>query len=317
MIFEDKPFDFEVLPRVTLSWDQFAQHGNNLIALDGVVGGGPRFDLKHNRFNFDHHAGVIREVTMCTARQVYFALKGAMIQRLTSADGSLNGTIFINDTDQDSSLAAWLLQHHEQFTRGASNPTIGRLLELTDRLDVTGGAFPMNLRGSLERRHNWVFAPYSEFRKSGGLATAKPAALYDNLMSVFGRLNKFVMGEAEEKPFDICHDILYQGKDFWIVDEIGGNEARYHLFQNGMTCYISLVARLPDNKFVYTVGKASQYYPFPVESLYKAFNEAEGLTCENGWNGSTIIGGSPRATGSRLSWEQLCEITLEVLRKNH
>jgi hypothetical protein len=50
---------------------------------------------------------------------------------------------------------------------------------------------------------------------------------------------------------------------------------------------------------------------FPVPDFYRILNEAEGLTAENGWNGSNLVGGSSRLHGSGLPWETIRD-TLEA-----
>ena len=58
--------------------------------------------------------------------------------------------------------------------------------------------------------------------------------------------------------------------------------------------------------YAYTIGKMSPFVMFPLERIYDALNKAEGLSSqENCWGGSTIIGGSPRKTGSRLTPEKV------------
>lgn len=309
------PFTLRVLPRVSMSWEEFlATTPPRSIALDGVVRGGPRYDEATAHLNFDHHDNVVREATMSTAMQVFFAIKGGLIEALTVGDRA-DATIYINDTDQDTALAVWLLLNYKKFEGAQSIPHINRLLALTDRWDITGGAFPMNLDDALVRRHNWVFRPYTDLRKSGGLAQATPEVMLDNLEAVLARLNCYLMGQSEEVELDTRHVILYDSPQFKIVDEIGGNEARYFLFGQGMNAFISLVARRPDGRLVCTVGRRSRYIHFPVLKLYDDFNVAEGLTRETGWNGSDIVGGSSRMNGSGLSWETLRDLTIARLKK--
>lgn len=297
---------FYMFPRESVSRERFmAEAPENTIALDGVVQGGPFFDERTRRVNFDHHDAVVREATMSTAMQVYMAIKGGLM-RLFRDTGGYN--IWMNDTDQDSTLAAWLLVNHHLFEGVQSIPHMSRLLSITDRWDITGGAFPMNLQDRIVRQHNWVFRPYTELRKTGALASANGAVLRDNLEAMFDRLNRFMMGEAEEVEIDTRHTMLYQGERFWIVDEIGGNEARYVLWSRGMQAFLSIVARRPDGKMVYSIGRRSRYIPFPVPRLYKALSAAEGLSAEDAWNGSDIVGGSNRKFGSGLSWEQARDV---------
>jgi hypothetical protein len=301
-------FEIHILPRKEMPWGEFVNHApRSSIALDGVVLGGPRYNPTTQHINFDHHDGVVREATMSTAMQVHMAIKGGLIPSFRG-NGDSKIHVFINDTDQDASFAVWLLLNYKQFEGVQGNPHINRLLALTDRWDVTGGAYPMNLNESLVREHNWVFRPYTDLRKSGALANANEAVLRSNLEAILHRITKAMMGEAEQIPLDTRHTILYDSPEFKVVDEIGGNEARYHLFNHGMNAYLSLVAQRADGSQVMTIGRRSRFIPFPVTELYADFNEAEGLTKEKGWNGSDIVGGSPRATGTKLSWEQLRDI---------
>lgn len=302
------PFVVTVLPRQSIAWQEFLETTpTRSIALDGVVRGGPNYDPATHHINFDHHDGVVREATMSTAMQVYFAIKGGLMQALVH-EGEVESTIYVNDTDQDTSLAVWLLLHYKQFENTSSIPHINRLLALNDRWDITGGAFPMNLDDQLVRQYAWVFQPYTNLRKTGGLAQASESILLDNLEAVLGRLNKYMMNDAEEVPLDTRHEILCDGNGYKIVDEIGGNEARFHLFNQGMDAFVSIVARRLDGRMVCSIGRRSRFIPFPVQQLYDDLNAAEGLDRSNGWNGSDIVGGSSRLQGTGLSWEQIRDI---------
>ena len=54
-------FGIHFLPRVSWNWDQFLENTpEGSIALDGMVRGGPRFDMRTMHVNFDHHDGVVR-----------------------------------------------------------------------------------------------------------------------------------------------------------------------------------------------------------------------------------------------------------------
>ncbi len=309
------PFSVIALPRLSMDWDAFLKSApNRSIALDGVVKGGPNFNEQTAHINFDHHDNVVREATMSTAMQVFYAIKGGLMHSMIGSDGKVSAMIHINDTDQDTTLAVWYLLNHKKFEGTQSIPTMSRLLALTDRLDITGGAFPMNLEDSLIRKHSWVFRPYTDLRKSGELARASAEMLLDNLEAMLHRLDQFVMNQAEEVELDIRHEVYYDSPVYMIYNEIGGNEARYHLLSKGMDAYICEVATRPDGRKVYTVGRRSRYIRFPVPKLYAAFNAVEGFAPGEGWNGSDIIGGAPRAKGSGLSWEQIRDITNEVLK---
>jgi hypothetical protein len=308
-----KEFKIKVLPRQSLTWEEFINsYPVNSIALDGVVSGGPRYDSETRHANFDHHDGVNREATMCTAMQVYMAIKGGIITAFS--EDTIN--VIINDTDQDTSFAVWLLINYKFFEGIGSSPIINRLLDITNKLDTTGGAYPLNLRDRIIMQHNWVFSPYTHLRKSGQLAVADENVLLDNLEAILARLDKAHMGEAGLEELDGRYKILYETDLYKIIDEVGGNDARYILFGLGLKAFISIVAHKKDGNMVVSIGKRSQYIPFPVEKLYSAFNEAEGLSDKNGgWGGSGIVGGSPRKTGTKLTWEQLRDIADDVIAK--
>lgn len=307
--------DIVIRPRESMTWEEFcAKTPPRSIALDGMVRGGPRWDETTLHVNFDHHEGVVREATMSTAMQVYFAIKAGLLRRFGG-----QAQAWVNDPDQDTALACWLLRHHKQFTGTQSHPVVSRILTLTDRWDITGGAFPMSLDDQIVRQHCWVFSPYAELRKSGELAQAGEATIRNTLEAVFHNLDKLWLGQAEEKELDIRQEILYTSPRFGfrIVDEIGGNDARFYLFSKGMLDdgYLSIVARRPDGRFVYTLGRPSPYVDFPVPDFYGALNEAEGLTAENGWNGSNLVGGSSRLRGSGLPWETIRDILEACLER--
>lgn len=304
-------FTIHVLPRQEMTWREFVkQTPPRSIALDGMVKGGPKVDTQTLHFNYDHHSGVVREATMSTANQVYYAIKGGLVQLF----GQEEVNVYINDTDQDTSLAVWLLIHHSLFEGVQSIPHINRLLALNDRWDITGGAFPMNLDQEVIRQHTWVFEPYSTLRKSGALFQANEETLQSNLEAVLRRLDQLLMGQAKEAELDTRYEILFDCPRFRIIDEIGGTEVRFYLFNHGLDAFISLVARRDDGRFVYSIGRRSQYIPFDLPKLYVFLNHAEGIgKVEGGWGGSDIIGGSPRRNGSGLAWEQVRDVVLTAL----
>lgn len=304
----DNDFNIIVLPRHTMSWDEFLSVAPECsIGLDGIVSGGPQYNPVSRHINFDHHDHVIREATMCTAMQVFVAIKGGLIKRFLES-GKNKIHIYINDTDQDTCFAVWLLDNYKKFEGVQNNVAINRLLDITNKLDITGGGFPMNLRHKLMRQHCWIFKPYSDLRKSGQLAVGNCHVLRDNLDAVMARLTQAYIGEADEEEMDTRSIILHDSPKYKIVDEIGGNDARYALFAQGMDAFVSIVAHRNDGNLVISIGKRSQYVDFPIEDLYDDLNAAEGLTRTNGWNGSGIIGGSSRQSGTSLSWEQIRDI---------
>jgi hypothetical protein len=287
------------------------------IALDGYVNDAPNFSEKTKHINFDHHHGVVREATMATAEQVYMAVKGGLFKSFRE-NGKPFANVYINDCDQDTCLAIFILDNYEMFEGISSHPAFNRLLALDSKLDITGGAFPMNLNEKVLAQHHWVFEPYTNLRKSGALAEANAEVMADCVESVCNRIMRHIMGTGGTAEMDIRHEILFQSQimpEFKIVNEIGGSSARYYLFSHGaMDAFVSLVAKRPDGKYVYSIGRKSRYIPFPVQDFFVLLNDREGLTRQNGWGGSDIIGGSSRELGSSLEPGEIFELIETYLR---
>jgi hypothetical protein len=309
-----------VEPRKSISWNEFVSTAPNLsIALDGYVNDAPNYLEKTKHINFDHHHGVVREATMSTADQVYMAVKGGLFESFRNEQGPF-ANVYINDCDQDTCLAIFILENYKMFEGVGSHPNFNRLLNLDSRFDITGGAFPVALRDELVEMHEWVMEPYSKLRTSGDLAKATPEVMQNCVEAVCARIMKFIMGESQRVELDIRHEILStssQVNGFWLVREIGGNSARYHLFSKGMNAFISIVAKRSDGRYVYSIGRKSRYIPFPVQKFFLLLNEREGLTRENGWGGSDIIGGSSRSLGSSLEPLEVFNIIEECLKNEN
>lgn len=309
-----------VEPRKSLSWDEFLESKPNMfIALDGYVNDAPNYSEKTLHINFDHHHGVVREATMATAEQVYMAIKGGLFESFKK-DGHPFANVYINDCDQDTCLAVFILDNYKLFEGTASIPNFNRLLNVDSKFDITGGAFPVNLRDEILERHAWVFEPYSNLRKSGALANANEEVMKNCLEAVMARIHKFILGESERLELDSRCTILKTSEcinNFWLVDEPGGTSARYHLFSNGMNAFIAVVAKRPDGRYVYSIGRKSRYIPLPIQEIFVILNEREGMTRENGWGGSDIIGGSSRSLASGLEPEEVFDIVNNYLKQKH
>ena len=73
--------------------------------------------------HFDHHAGVIREVTMSAAMQAYIAVRqGRLMQRWLERQRPV--PVYVWNADQDVCLAAFVLEYHEMLesTEGMYEP---------------------------------------------------------------------------------------------------------------------------------------------------------------------------------------------------
>lgn len=296
-------FTIHYHPREVVTWLQFREH-DHAIALDGYVAGGPEWDPQRKLANFDHHDGCVRDATMSSAKQVYFAIKSGFCQWMGPTCD-----VYVNDIDQDTAMAIWLLRNHHLFEGSGSVPTVSRILELNDRLDITGGAFPMSLSDSIYGTHCWVFEPYTLARKKGLVAKATIKDMAQILELICGRLTQLMMGTAGSTIPETEVKILHTGPITVLDETEGGIESRHLAFAESLIpgVYLSIVAVREDGRRVYTLGKKSRYVDFDLRGAFHKLNQLEGFNYPRGWGGSDLIGGSDREQGSGLTWEQILE----------
>jgi hypothetical protein len=290
-----------VCPGKEISWAEFEQVAPPYsIALDGFVRGAPRYDKTKKLINFNHHQDVDRLSTRSTSGQVLVAIKQGLIEAF-SVDGSPILHIFVNDPDQDSSLAVWLLKNHERIAGAKSEPLLGRLINAEDLIDTTAGAFPFDPNSSLMREMAWVFDPYVQARMSGRLRTMEGAEMANVIDVIGSRISSYSLGNGEKLALNTQLEII-GGGDGWQLIKEHGFYARTELFHRKIFAFISYLGE-SDGRFHYSIGKMSPFIPFPIQDIYAVLNHHENLDMNSGicWNGGDITGGSPRRVGSSLS----------------
>ncbi|MBS3148394.1 hypothetical protein J4219_05900 [Candidatus Woesearchaeota archaeon] len=308
-----------VKPGEVIQWDEFCEtHPAYSIALDGYVRGAPRFqDAKEGgpRQNFNHHEDVDRLGTRCTAAQVHYAIKNGLFECFDE-QGIPKANLYVNDPDQDVSLAVWLLRNHERIRGERSEPLINMLVNLADRLDVTGGCYPMDPNDRALRQYDWVFEPYTAARMAGRLPQLSPKEVEGVIEAVGRRIDEYTLGKGKELPVDTRYEIIGGGQDWKLVKETG-SRARLKMMKDGIHAFASVLNQRADGKWTYTLARQSVYIPFPVDGLYDYLNALEGMTSPSGWGGGNTIGGSPRKFGSSLDPAKLERAINEYIAEQH
>ncbi len=306
-----------VCPGKQISWEDFKQCTPPFsIALDGLVRGRPQLDRSGIRANFNHHEDVERFATRCTTSQVFMAIKDGTLDLFKDpSTGSPLMNVYVNDPDQDSSFAVWLLRHHERCKGTRSEPAMMRLLFAEDMLDTTAGLYPFDPSSKLARELAWVFEPYVLARQDGRLWTMKGPEMANVIDAVGSRIDKYVLGEAGTVPLDTSYDMIGGGRG-WSMVSMQGFYARSALRQNGITAYVAYGGE-HEGRHKYSLGKLSLADPFPIEELYAALNQLEGFDPATGphWGGSDTIGGSPRPSGSSLAPKELEQVINSFLER--
>jgi hypothetical protein len=304
-----------VAPRIVVPWEEFQQTTPPFsIGLDGLVYGRPRFAPTGPHLNFNHHEEVDRLGTRSTSAQVLLALKQELMKTF-SCEGAPKINIFVNDPDQDTSLAVWLLNNHERLAAGKSEPLINKIVIAEDLLDATAGAFPFDPTNRMMREFNWVFDPYNQARADGRIFGMAGSELANVIIAVGERISRYTLGNADELPLDLRFEVIGGGTGWTMVREIG-SAARTGLYHSGARAFVA-VRDNPNGTWTYSLGKMSPFVQFPITDLYNVLNAAEGLVSgsANSWGGGDIIGGSPRQTGSRLAPKELQELLNNYLNK--
>ena len=301
-----------VEPGVVLSWDEFTQTKPPYsIALDGYVNSVSELDFNGPYLNFDHHSGVRRLITRSTCAQVYLAIVLGLF-KLFQKDNQPHANIYVNDCDQDVCLSYWLLKNPDKILNLRVQDYIARLIIGEDFVDATAGSFPIDLTRDIVQQSFWIFEPYTTARNNGELKDYSSSQMVELIMSVYERINLYTEGKAQKIEVDARYEIIGGGEGWILAKEIGAY-ARAQLYQEGVQALITFRDN-QDGTYTYSIGKISDFIKFPIPEIYNVLNQAENLIDPSSqWGGSTIIGGSPLRSGSKLKPEELENIVNDYL----
>ncbi len=275
----------------------FGELPGDAIALDGYVQG-PAIDADRRRYSFDHHGNCLRHATLSTCEMTLDALRVGLDPAGLS--------IYVNDLDADTTLAAWLLltpQAAQVERVVAAVRSLGRL----DALGPTAGTLQQ------ESALRWALAPLTS---RGDLRTHGEPAWRAVLGDCLERLDLWLAAGAPqyapempaEEEAEPQLQLLFDGGPWQLLQSDGGVGAFAAVYRRGV--FAAVVARpLADGTLEYTVGKASEFVgAFDVPAILAALAVAErevnpGQSAACSWGGSSTIGGSPRnpdGSASRL-----------------
>jgi len=266
--------------------------------------------------HFDHHAGVIREVTMSAAMQAYIAVRqGRLMERWLRRRNPV--PVYVWNADQDVCLATCVLEYHELLERAQGMPLLRWIVQYNNKIDVCGGLYPVNLDELVKNHFTWVFEPYRQQRMRGKMH-GDEWLVRKTIREVCDRLLALLEGRASVAPITTQPQILYSSPyDFVIVDEKGDPISRLVLAAQGHRNLISLLCTRPTGRYTYSVIRGSPYDEdiFQVPRLIEAFQAAEDQPNVKIWGGSNLAAGSDSELGSSLHWTQLRDIAEPIVRE--
>lgn len=306
--------DLIIKPRQVVSWEEFCRTAPPFsIALDGYVRGAPQYDPSGPRLNLNHHEDVDRLATSSTCGQVFNYVKGELF-RSFQEKGIPKAAIYINDPDQDTSLAVWLLRNHDRIERYRSEPLLSRLIFAQDKMDIFGGLYPFEPQEELMQELFWIFQPYSNSRHRVAIMDAEEMRTV--VEAVGARIDAYSVGKGEKLAIDVNthYQVLHQGKTWALVEEKGPH-ARTGLYHAGIHAFATYKGKTPSDRYHYSLGKLSPFIDFPLEVLYAEFNRREGIADDDPdrWGGGDTQGGSPRDGGSKHNPQELFQVIEGIL----
>lgn len=288
-------------PRISLHWEGFVEEKPaHSIALDGYVRGPPKFDTKTKHFNFNHHEGVCRLATRSTASQVQMAIKMGLMDCLKTQAWTYLANIFVNDPDQDTCLAVWLLQNYERVWKNKSEPLINKMIGIQDMLDTTAWLYPFDGESRTIMQLNWVFEPYTDTKTTWTLPDMDADTMTKLINNVCFRINEFTLGRADILESKNEYDIIWWWKDRKMIME-KGVYARNKLASDKITAFISYAGKR-NGKYYYSIGKQSEFINFPIDKLYQHLNYIED---------DEVRGGSETIGGCRNKWSSFAPEELQ------
>ncbi|MGE5302334.1 MAG: lysostaphin resistance A-like protein [Alphaproteobacteria bacterium] len=288
------------------------------IYLDGAAEGGPFLDMDKAIFNLDHHEGCVRSFTLATCEQAMMLIrKGLDLQKR-------DWTIHANDPDLDTVLAIWVLLNHMRLSDADIDirRKVTPLVRLEGTIDAHGletldiCAFPVELQESvladlkrlrsrevdLKRDNKWQEIDFLEY--TAELLRSIDAVIYSS-HHFEGLL------EVEELA-----RVEIGGGELAIVcrSEAGVYELERHLRQlHGRRLGVIILQK--DSR-TYTLRQVDAFLPMTLDGAYHRLNlidpAASHRASGNRWGGSAEIGGSPRATGTSLSAQQIADAVAQA-----
>lgn len=280
------------------------------IFLDGAAHGEPFLDPKREVYNLDHHEGCVRAFTLATCEQAMVLLRKGLDLR------KRDWTVYANDPDLDTVLAIWVLLNHIRLkesseARQRAMPLV-RLQGITDaqglELQELCGFPPAllaEIRGwmgtlrqqeiDIKARRRWRELDLLEY--TAGVLHAIDALVY--LPAQLERLE-----EVEELTrVEIANGaIAIVCRSRAGIYEVERQLRRLHGRRLG-------VVALQTDASTYSLRQVDPYLPATLEDVYAHLNLVDsavaGPRSANRWGGSAEIGGSPRASGTRVSPEQI------------
>lgn len=296
-----------VEPRKQYTWSEFKKEKPAFsIALDGIVNDAVKRDPNGPYANFDHHSKIDRMSTRSTCAQIQMEINMGLYNTFR-VDGIPTVNIYVNDCDEDTCLAVWLLKNPDDV----NETIINLLIDFEDKLDCTAGSYPIS-NEAMRRKIAWIFQPYHLARHTGALQEMGSEEMISIIDNVCARITAYKNGAGEELGLEGQYEIIGGGNGWSFVKE-NGPASRAAMFADGIQAFVCLIQE-QRGRYDYVIGRRSVWIQFDNEEIYEMLNlkEKDIVDKNNKWGGSNTIGGSPRKTGSKIKPKEMEKIITEI-----
>ncbi len=283
------------------------------IYLDGAAEGGPFLDLEKAVFNLDHHEGCVRSFTLATCEQAMMVIrKGLDLQKR-------DWTIHANDPDLDTVLAIWVLLNHMRLSDADAEirRKVMPIVRLEGTIDAHGlemldiCAFPAELQESVFAELNRLRSSEAALKKDGKWAeidfleyTAEVLRAIDAIIYSSHHFEGLLEVEELARVEIDDSQLAIVCRSAAEIYELERHLRRLHGKRLGV------IVLQKDSK-TYTLRQLDAFLPTNLDGVYDRLNlidpAAGNRDSGNRWGGSGDIGGSPRATGTSLTPQEIAD----------
>ena len=288
------------------------------IFLDGVYTGPPFYDNKARHYSLDHHTGCVRAFTLATCEQAAVMV----LQGLPLGEGEWH--LYVNLPDLDALLAGWVLLNHLELL--ADNAELFwrtmPLIRVEGVIDAHG--LDMEILCGMDRQSYLARKEALDRLRAEQRLTAVGRWESIDLVSYSRRMLDAFDAEifppellARLLDIDEIATISLQGQKLAVLcrSHLSIYEVEALLKERHEKQLALIVLDLGGGR--YTLRQADPFLDKNLTALYPALNQRDSRASDHGgadnlWGGSDDIGGSPRATGSALSGEEILKIAQQV-----
>ena len=289
------------------------------IFLDGAAQDAPFLDTERHVYNLDHHDGCVRSFTLSTCEQAYILIRKGLHLR------ERDWTVYGNDPDLDTVLAIWVLLNHRRIND--EDPEIRRkilpLLRLEGLIDVHGlemqelACFSEELHQETSAKISELLEKETALKKEGMWAEISFA---EYTARALRKIDQMVYSPWHFDSFNVIDEIArveITGKQIAVLCR---SEAGIYEVEKQLTAIhgdrLGMIVLQKDEQN-YSLRQVNLFLPFNLGRVYAQLNLIDPAATggENRWGGSAEIGGSPRASGTRLSPSEIADSLQRVFNK--